>query len=153
MDLLSNRAGTTNRLVRVLVSERGYSEIFSAILHEIARPGISVVVITPPNIHEHSFLATAAKQRWDLAILMLNNFLYGKGSRTSEDIIANAGQLVGTMHRLFNKPMICLSGLDNAVAMGRAVMDAGGECLFQVPINGEAWEELKQMLKRYLPIW
>jgi hypothetical protein len=138
-------------MLRILGSGWDYAQFVTYALHEIARSDISVAVVTPPTIHERDLLETAARQRWDLAVLMLNNILYSKGRRPVERMIVNARDLVRTMRRLFKKPIICLNGIDNG--MGREVIEAGSECFMQVPLGEEPWEELKQTLKRHLPIW
>jgi hypothetical protein len=151
VDIFGNQSGTGNDVVRILASERDHAEGIGALLHEIARPGISVAVITPLTIHERDLLETAATQRWDLAILMLNNIMYTKGRLPLEKMIANAGELVRTMHRLFNKPIICFSGIDGS--MRRAVMEAGSVCFVPMPPSPDVLKELKQTFKRHLAIW
>lgn len=151
MDFLANRSGAASRILRILGSEEDYAQFVSYAILEIARPDISVAVITPPTIHERDLLETAARQRWDLAVLMLNNILYSKGRMPIERMIVNARDLVRTMRQLFKKPIVCLSGVDGGMA--REVIEAGSECCMQVPLGEVAWEDLKQTLKRHLPIW
>src|SRR5437867_1115715 len=65
-------------LVRILVSETDdwLAEMIAELTHEIARIGISVATIIPPSIREEDLLETAAKQKFDVAVLLLNNIFY-----------------------------------------------------------------------------
>jgi hypothetical protein len=63
------------RLVRILSSELddGIRECLSGFVHEVANEGISVATLIPSTVHENDLLEKAAEQRWDLAMLILNN--------------------------------------------------------------------------------
>jgi hypothetical protein len=123
------------RLVRILCSEEqeGFRDMFSSFVHQAADDGISVAMLIPPTILEIDLLELAAGQRWDLAILFLNNIRYSSSDRTTA---ANAVNLVRKMKQLFDKPIVCFCGL--GAPMGASVEllglpEAGANAFFFTP--------------------
>ncbi|SRR6266404_1008819 len=123
------------KLVRVLCSEEqeGFREVFTHFVHQAADDGISVALLVPPTICEIDLLELAAGQRWDLAILFLNNIKYPSNDRTPEGIVGDAANLIRTMKRLFNKPIVCFYGATATVELLNELIEAGPNSLFLSP--------------------
>ncbi len=127
------------RLVRILSSELddGIRECLSGFVHEVANEGISVVTLIPSTVHENDLLEKAAEQRWDLAMLILNNIMYSSGERSAPAIIRDAGNLVHKLKQLFGKPILCFYGWLDDPALINIATNAGADGVFRLPCSRE----------------
>ena len=70
---------SASQLIRVLFSDPSYEglrDYFAQLILSIYPGCDAVATVVPPGIREDELLETAAKQRFDLAILILNNVFY-----------------------------------------------------------------------------
>lgn len=110
--------------------------MFASFVHRAADDGISVAMLIPPTICEIDLLELAARQRWDLAILFLNNIKYSSSDRTPKGIADDAVNLVRKMKQLFDKPIVCFCGLGATIGTSVELLrlpEAGANALFFTP--------------------
>lgn len=141
-------------LVRILVSETDewLAEIIAELVHEMARAGISVATVLPPSIREDDLLETAAKQKFDAAVLLMNNIFYEPYDLLphAEKMRSNSLRLIGKFVKLFGKPVVALYGWPDCEAYQVQLLDAGATGAVKIPC---APDDLQQELKHCLPIW
>lgn len=142
-------------LVRLLVSETDewLASIVAELVHEMARTGISVAIITPPTVRESDLLETAAKQHFDAAVLLVNNIFYAPYELRSrgDRIVADALRLVDQFVTAFKKPTIALYGWPaDGGGFATQLIHHGATDAFRIPCSEE---DIQQALKRCLPIW
>lgn len=139
-------------IVRIFASERDkwFCDLIAVLVHDLARLGISLVVVTPSTPLEQDLLERAAAENWDLAFLMLNNVLYSSHERSAEALEHDSIELVQIMVRLFKKPIIACYGYPDAADFPARLLVAGATAAFQLPCDPE---EMQQAIKRCLPIW
>ncbi|MBW7893814.1 MAG: hypothetical protein H3C27_01770 [Opitutaceae bacterium] len=137
-------------LVRILLSEQGdwFGGLVASLTHGVARLPIAVAAIVPPTIREEDLLETAAKQKFHMAILILNNILYTSDNRT--DIVNASVVLVEKMTALFQKPIIAVYGWSASENYPSRLLRAGAVEVFQLPWRNE---DMQQAIKRCVNIW
>jgi CheY-like chemotaxis protein len=142
----------TRQTVRVLASERDewFVDFIAVLIHDLARIGVSLVVITPSTVRELDLLELAAGAKWDVGFLFLNNILYASPDRSAGSIERDSVELVQKMVRLFKRPIIACYGYPDSPTFSARVMAAGATAAFQMPCDPQ---ELQQAIKRCLPIW
>lgn len=141
-------------LVRILVSETDnwLSEMIAALTHDIARTGISVAAVIPPTVYEDDLLETAAKQKFDVAVILLNNVFYRPYDTKMRinSLVPGSLRLVKTMVSAFGIPVIGLYGSPDDDGYAAEVLSAGATAVFRIPCPPE---DIQQGLKRCLDIW
>ncbi len=128
------------------------AELIAELTHEMARVGVSVATIIPPSIRDDDLLETAAKQNFDVAVLLVNNISYAPydlRSRTVQ-LERNGVYLVRQMTRLFGKPVIALYGWPQHDLYRSRLLRAGATAALRAPCRTD---DLQQELKRCLAIW
>jgi hypothetical protein len=127
------------RLIRILSSEQCelFCGLFSEWVHEVAGEGISVATLIPATVLENDLLERAAEQRWDLAMLFLNNIMYSSNDRNAPAIIRDAGNLIRKMKQLFGRPILCFYGWPDDPEMIKVAIAAGAEGCFRVACSAE----------------
>lgn len=141
-------------LLRILVSETDewLADIIADVIHDMAKLGVSLAAITPPTIRDTDLLETAAKQHFDMGVLLVNNVFYEpydlstRGDRICHDSVAFVTRIV----QLFDKPIIALYGWPAVDSFATKLMEAGATAAFRIPC---VVEDIQQALKRCLPIW
>lgn len=141
---------TPTSIIRMLVSERepGFTDLITRLTHDVARIPISIATIMPPSVQEHDLLETAASQKFDFAVLFLNNILYSSDDRRrlADDSIL----LVQKMRTLFGKPIIGVSGHPNSEEYRSRVLAAGATVALGMPWDNS---DMQQAIKKCTNIW
>lgn len=96
-----------------------------------------MATLIPPTVHEEDLLEKAAEQRWDIAMLLLNNIRYPSDDRSASGINRDAGNLVRKMKQLFGKPIVCFFGWPDDPALINMATNAGADGVFRLPCNVE----------------
>jgi DNA-binding NarL/FixJ family response regulator len=138
-------------VIRVLFSDPSYEAVrdYSAqLIHRVCPNCREVAAVVPPTIREGDLLETAAKYRFDLAILVLNNIFYApydldtRGATLAVDGVS----LVRRMIRAFNIPIIALYGHPDDPWHVRTLLRAGATAAMKLPFKAE---EMEQALRAY----
>jgi len=118
-------------------------DYLAELIHTV-RPGCAVATVIPLGIREEELLQTASEQRFDLAILVLNNVDFSPyDPATRAATLASDGvALVSTM-RNFGMPMIALYGWPHIARYAATLIRAGASSALQLPF---ARKEIKQAL-------
>jgi hypothetical protein len=97
-------------------------------------------------------LETAAKQKFDVAVVLLNNIFYRPYDAATRvaNLVPDSVALVKNMMALFRVPIIGLYGWPDNGAYAAKVVDAGATAVFRIPCSAE---DIQQALKRCLNIW
>lgn len=165
------RCSRSQSLLRILFStdDECLCELIADVVHSFVRDDISLAIITPSATVESTLLSfeidtpghittestlleTATRQRFDLAILLVNNILYlpYELSNCSQRIMPGAIGLVGTMKRLFRKPVLAWYGWPQIDSFETRLVEAGATGAFRIP---NSFEQFKEALKSCLPAW
>ena len=145
---------SASQLIRVLFSDPSYEGLRDYFAQLILRiyPGCeAVATVVPPGIREDELLETAAKQRFDLAILILNNIFYAPyDSAWRVATLASDGILLTRrMICLFKVPIIALYGSPDDPLHAASLLEAGAAAALKLPCQSE---EMKQALRHSL-VW
>jgi hypothetical protein len=140
---------SASQLFRVLFSDasfEGLRDYFAQLILSIYAGCDAVATVVPTGIREDELLETAAKQRFDLAILILNNILCAPYYLPRRRIMhaADGVFLIRRMICLFKVPIIALYGWPDDPLYAARLLEAGELKLPCPP------EEIKQALRNSL---
>lgn len=123
-------------------------EYFAELIHTVC-PGSAVAIVIPPTVREEELLETATKQKFDVAILMLNNIFYWPHDLDTRlaTLAADGVALVRKMKCLIPMPVIALYGWPRSARHAAILVRAGATIAFQHPFNHEG---MKEALRRSL---
>jgi CheY-like chemotaxis protein len=131
--------------IRILVSEREnwFVEHIVQLAKSVTEKPIAIEAIVPRTIREDELLYTAARQKFDFAVLFLNNISYlsGNRGRVADDSVA----LVRRMIELFGKPVIGVYAYPDSADYPSQVMEAGASAVLRAPFKAE---DMRQAIKR-----
>jgi hypothetical protein len=141
-------------LVRILVSEQDewLRGIIADLFHRIARVNVSLAIVIPPGIRDVELLETAAKQKFDAAVLLVNNISYesydssARGECPAEDGVLFVKKLV----TLFRFPVIALYGSPDDELYASRLVNAGATTALKLACP---MDDIEHALKRCLNIW
>ena len=125
-----------------------FYDLVAALTHDLARLPITIATIVPTSAREEDLLETAARQKFDLAVLFLNNILYSSGDR--ERLADDSVALVQKMARLFQKPIIGVFAWPASPNYASRIGEAGATAVFRAPFN---CEDMQQAIKRCINVW
>ena len=137
-------------MIRVLFSDPSNEmlrDYVAELIHSIYPNAVATVI--PPGIREEELLETAAKQRFDLAILVLNNIFYAPyySPRRRVTLAADGVFLMRRMIRLFKVPIIAPYGMPDDFSHVATLIQAGATAVLKLPWQHE---EMKQALRHAL---
>ena len=141
-------------LIRVLFSDTSYEglrDYFAQLILSIYPGCDAVATVVPPGIREDELMETAAKQRFDLAILILNNVFYAPydPARRIATLASDGVFLTRRMICLFKMPIIALYGWPDDPLYPAGLLEAGAAAALKLPCPPE---EIKQALRHSL-VW
>jgi hypothetical protein len=145
---------SASQLFRVLFSDasfEGLRDYFAQLILSIYAGCDAVATVVPTGIREDELLETAAKQRFDLAILILNNILCAPYYLPRRRIMhaADGVFLIRRMICLFKVPIIALYGWPDDPLYPAGLLEAGAAAALKLPCPPE---EIKQALQHSL-VW
>lgn len=138
--------------LRILVSEHdgSFGSYIAKLTHEIARLSVTIRVIVPETIREDDLLETAERQRFDFAVLFLNNILYLSGNR-AQGVADDSVALIKKMVKSFHRPLIGVyGGWPDSPDYPSRVLNAGATAVFRSPFDKK---EMQSAIKRCLNNW
>jgi hypothetical protein len=119
------------------------------LIHAVSPGSRGVATVIPPSIREGDLLATAAKQKFDVAILVLNNVFYAPyyPARRPATLTSDGIFLIRRMIRSFKMPIIALYGMPDDASHVKVLMQTGVAAAMKLPFDTG---EMKRALKRCL---
>jgi len=99
-----------------------------------------VVTMVPSGIREEQLLETAAKAKFDIAILVLNNILYAPYDLNTH-VSTLAADGVSLVICAFNIPIIALYGWPDDPSHAATLLRAGATAALQRPFKSEEMEQ------------
>jgi hypothetical protein len=124
----------------ILVSERGscFGELIASLTRNLTRSSTRIGLIVPQTIRENDLLTTAGRQRFEFAVLFLNNIAYSSGDRgcVANDSVA----LVQKMVESFRRPIIGVYGWPDSPDYPSRILNAGATAVFRMPFDTEAMQ-------------
>ncbi len=147
---LTHRTIRTPKLWRVLFScplNDLMRDHLANLIHMLC-PACAVATVISPGIREEELLATVSNQRFDVAILVLNNVNFSPYDlgRRAATLASNGIALVRKMKE-FGMPVIALYGWPRSARHAAILIRAGATFAFQLPFDHE---EIKEALLRCL---
>jgi hypothetical protein len=143
------RAREQKPLLRVLFS-CPFNELMRDYLSELVRgiaPNCSgVATVIPPGVEEEALLETAAKQRFNVAVVVLNNVSYPPHDPAERlaTLASDGVALVRKMRCLFRIPIIALYGWPTNDGHAAILIRAGATFALRLPFEHA---EMKQALR------
>jgi DNA-binding NarL/FixJ family response regulator len=133
-----------SRDIRALFSDPSHEAVrdYSAqLIHRVCPNCRVVAAVVPATIREGDLLETAAKYRFDIAILVLNNIFYAPYDlNTHVSTLAADGVSLVRRIRAFNIPIIALYGHPHDPWHVTTLLRAGAMAAMQLPFKSEEME-------------
>jgi hypothetical protein len=126
--------------LRILFSEPSdelLRDFLAELIHRVCPKSHVVATTIPQGIREKELLETAAGQRFDLAILVLNNVFYPpyEMTRRAATLASDSVLLVEKMKRICKAPVIALYGWPREHRQATTLLRAGAAAAFQLPFS------------------